>query len=436
VPRVSYTQTFKTAGEVEKFPELKLRTGERSRGWLPDEPWMEWYHRIEAPLVADGEVQMEIKETRRGPVEVQKMDWIASAFCVGLTGTPDSPGPLILEGIDPANCPVCESAANATGVKPPEQRFAAPIIKYKVKGRGQNPYALIEPTTAEVLVWAYTSRQHGMLHDLAAREEMDLRKLDITIDLEDTSGADTYQKIKSLAAIRQPAWRDPAVKEYIRRLWANEENRPTDEQLRVACKGRDYARPVLMDMVRRAERQWRDSERGGGSGGDLGAADAGFNGSLDEGIGALLGEGPPGDGHGADPLSPAEEPAQNITPGVAEDPFADETPDVAGATTTGTSAPAAESPSRTEPESVPSADSSEEPQDAAREQAVADAADGMFGEPAGDSAPPEPARTGNGRRHKAKAEEPAPEPTPDPEPAAVPAGNSGGVIDFDDLFSD
>lgn len=514
MPRVSFTQTFKNAGEVEKFPEYKLRIGEKSRAWLPDDPWMEWYHRIEAPVIDHGEVQMEVKDTKRGPKEVPKMDWIGSAFCIGETGTPEEPGPLMLEGIDPANCPVCESAANNTGVRTPEQRFAAPIIKYKVRGRGQNPYELAVPTSAEVLVWAYTGRIHGMLHDLAAREEAALRKLDITVDLEDTPGADTYQKIKALAAIRNPAWRDPKVKEYIRELWfAQEENRPTDEQLRVACKGRDYPRAVLMDMVRRAESQYRDAERAGGSGGDMGAADAGFNGSLSENIDALL----------------TDEPAQNGTPGVADtdpwdddvashpggteefasdeqraavadakadvqrevaaivdpDPFAQDEDDQAaraqadptasGATTTSTAAPAAGSRSRTAQKSANGASASSDPDmlsdlesstapfgdaetgtagqesagsgsggspaDAARDRAVQEAADGMFGPSEGVSEPPAPEqpaarRKASGKSAKAKAA-PAAEPaaTPaEPVPAGAPSGNK--VIDFDDLWSE
>jgi hypothetical protein len=423
---------------------------------------MEYYHRIEAPVIEDGEVVMEVKDTKRGPIEVPKMDWIASAFCLGETGTPENPGPLMLEGIDPANCPACESAANNTGVKAPEQRYAAPVIKYKVKGRGKNPYELIVPTTAEILVWAYTGRQHGMLFDLAAREEMDLRKLDITIDLEDTPGADTFQKIKALGVIRTPAWKDPKVREYLRQLWSDPENRPTDEQLRVACKGRDYARPVLLDMVRRAERQWRDSERGGGSGGDLGAADAGFNGSLDEGIDSLLGQGETVPGSN---LAEGLDQAGLLSADEKNDIFADieaskAGPTAGGATTTGTAAPAAESPSRTEPKSAPPAGGSEEPQDEAREKAVDAAADDLFGESPGGSAPPEPASSGravnptatarrqggasgsrsrgSGAGSAAASEPPASEePSLDaPEPASVPAGGGGDVIDFDDLFKD
>lgn len=413
MPRVSFTQTFKQHGETDKFPEFKLRKGEKSRCWLPDEPWMEWYHRIEAPLIEDGEVVMEVKDTKRGPIEVQKMDWIGSAFCIGVTGTPDDPGPLMLEGIDPASCPACESAANSTGVKAPEQRFAAPIIKYKIRGRGQNPYELITPTTAEVLVWAYTGRIHGMLHDLAAREGTDLRKLDITVDLEDTAGADTFQKIKTLAAIGEPAWRDPKVRDYLRALWADQDNRPTDEQLRVACKGRDYARPVLADMVRRAERQWRDADRAGGSGGDLGAADAGFNGSLSEGIGSLLDSGPKDEDASARIAEMREETRREVTGIVSPDPFADESPAANGVTTTVTSAPDAVSPSGTERSPASSAPSTSDPWDSPlpddqRAAAVEEAADEIFGPGNGDG----PAS-----------------------PSPVPAAKPGNVVDFDDLFS-
>ena len=62
------------------------------------------------------------------------MDWIGNVFCLGETGTPENPGPLILAGIDPGNCPACESAANKTGVAAPQQRFSVNVIKYKVQG--------------------------------------------------------------------------------------------------------------------------------------------------------------------------------------------------------------------------------------------------------------------------------------------------------------
>ena len=66
---------------------------------------MEWYHRIEAPMVEHGEPVMEVKDTKRGPIETWKMDWIGNVFCLGETGTPENPGPLMLAGIDPAQLP-------------------------------------------------------------------------------------------------------------------------------------------------------------------------------------------------------------------------------------------------------------------------------------------------------------------------------------------
>jgi hypothetical protein len=450
VPRVSYTQKFANPGEVERFPKLKLDKGEKARIWLPEEPWMEWQHRIEAPMIDEGEIVMEVKDTKRGPVEAMKMDWIANAFCLGQTGTPENPGPLMLEGIDPANCPVCESAANNTGVAPPVQRFATNVIKYKVRGRGTNPYDLASPVSAEVRVWAYTARIHGTLYELGT-EFGDLRKHDVKLELEDGPRADDYQKMKLISVILEPAYKNPEVRQYVTSLWKDPDNRATDEQLRDACLGRDYARPVLLDMVRRAERQWRDSERGGSSGGDAGAADAGFNGSLSDGIDSLLEDHPGGteefmsDEQRAEVAAARVEAQRGVTEALSsDDPFAD-SPTATGATTTSTAAPAAESRSRTEPKPAPSAPASETELaeierealqgevDAARDKAVEQAADDMFGESPGDSAPPEPAK-GNGRRHKAKAAEPKAEEAK-PEPAAAPA-MAGGVIDFDDLFKD
>lgn len=439
MPRVSYTQQFKNPGEVDRFPKLKLAVAEKARIWIPEQAWMEYYHRIEAPLIEHGEPVMEVRQSKNGPYEAMKLQWIGNVFCLGETGTPDNPGPMVLNGIDPDNCPACESAANQTGVAGPQQRFAAPVIRYKVKGRGQKPYDLVAPISAEILVWAYTARIHGMLYDLAAERGGDLRKCDVRIELEDTLGADTYQKIKTLAVIDTPAHADPKVREYITALWRDPDNRPTDEQLRDACLGRDVARPVMLDMVRRAERQWRDANRGEGSGGDSSAADGGFNGSLSEGIDSLL-EDHPG---GTEEFMSAEqrEAARQLAAGAGEemqarrdpdDPFADETPGATGATTTATAAPAAESRSRTEPKSAKTAPAYEDSPlpDDERARAVEEAADGMFGPDSGNGggSHPEPV---NGSKSKAKAS--ATEAKADP--AAALAG-SGGVIDFDDLFKD
>ena len=457
MPRVSFKQEFKSA-DTERFPKLKLAVAERARLWMPEAgdspgmgPWMEWYHRIEAPLIEHGEPAMEVKETKRGPVETWKMDWIGNVFCIGETGTPEDPGPLMLAGIDPANCPACESAASKTGVAAPQQRFAINVIKYKVKGRGPKPYDLASPTSAEVLIWAYTSRMHGMLHELEA-EHGELRKHDVKIEMEDSPGADTYQKMKQVAVIVQPAYTDPKVKEYVTDLWQRHpENRATDDQLRDACLGRDVPRLVMMDMVRRAEKQYKQAEQVGSGGGDTGAADSGFNGDLSEGIGGLLDSGPLGGDDQADAATSAADPwlgetnaalqaidAEKAAGGgldefadptdadidrlphsafqaPGDDPFGDETSPATGATTTGTSAPAAEKVSPTEPKSATSAGSSE---------------DEDLNEPVAET----PKAAGRRTKPKAAASEQPSLDAPEPQPAAAGA-KSGAVIDFDDLFS-
>ena len=469
MPRVSFKQEFKSA-DTERFPKLKLAVAEKSRLWIParEEPWMEWYHRIEAPLIEHGEPAMEVKETRRGPVETWKMDWIGNVFCIGETGTPEDPGPLMLAGIDPANCPACESAANKTGVAAPQQRFSINIIKYKVKGRGTKPYDLASPISAEVLLWGYTSRIFGMLHELES-EHGDLSRHDIKLELEDSPGADTYQKIKQLAVIVEPAYTNPQVKAYLRDLWGNEENRATDDQLRDACLGRDVPRLVMMDMVRRAEKQYKQAEQVGSGGGDTAAADSGFNGDLSSGVDALLDAGPKNeealarvaemqdpwadeaqavagtpDGGGLDefadptdadidrlPHSAFQAPAGPLANAMglgedpalaaqraavaADDPFGDETSSAGGATTTGTPAPAAERASSTAPKSATSAGSSE---------------DEDLNEPVAET----PKAAGRRTKPKAAASEQLSLDAPEPQPAAAGA-KSGAVIDFDDLFA-
>jgi len=437
MPRVSFAQEFKSS-DPDRFPKLKLDRGEKSRLWIPgkkdtDGPWMEWYHRIEAPMIENGELVMEVKDTRRGPIETWKMDWIGNVFCLGETGTPEHPGPLMLAGIDPGNCPACESADKKTGVAPPQQRFALPVVKFKVRGRGQNPYELASPISAEVLVWAYTSRIHGMLHELEAEHD-DLHRHDLKLELEDSPGADTYQKIKQLAVIVKPAYSDPKVRQYLRDLWSNTENRPTDDQLRDACLGRDMPRMVMMDMVRRAERQYRQAELAGTGGGDASAADAGFNGDLSEGIDSLLDSGP----RNEEALARVRE-MKEVTPG---DPWADLPAEFEEETGNGT-APA--DPAGEDIDSIPGhpggmeefmSEEEKRAQFAAIEEAKRQAAQeqdpDMLEDLESQTVPEKPKQNG---RKKAPAraavkDEPSLD-VPEPETAKV---APGAVIDFDDLF--
>lgn len=398
MPRVGYTQEYKTADATE-FPQLKLTNGEHSRIWMPEPPWMEWTHRIEAPVIEDGVPVKEVKEGKNGAYEVTKMDWIGSPFCLGITGSPDNPGPLMDKGIDPDNCPACESAANNTGIQPPQQRFATNVIKYKVR---PGTYDLITPVSAEILVWAYTARIYATLLQIQ-NEYGDLRKLDVKLELEDTKGAASYQRMKQIGVVvtngqAVPAYSDPKVKAYLQELWVGHpEYRATDEQLRTACKGRDVPRNVIMDMVRRAENQWRQAQQAGtgDSGTTVAAANAAFNGgSLAEGLDSLIASGPPEPGPFDTPASPS---AASPAPTTAAAPASPSAP------------PSADPLAETGLAADPAPD--------ARAQAVTQAADDLFGSPAvNGSAPAESASVLT--------------------PAAPAAAGTGDVIDFDDLFKD
>jgi len=213
--------------------------------------------------------------------------------------------------------------------------------------------------------------------------------------------------MKQISIIVEPACKDPKVSEYVRDLWkTHPENRATDAQLRDACQGRDVPRQVLLDMVRRAERQWSQAENAGSDGGDSAQADAGFNGSLSEGIDSLLEPGPY-DRQSKDPWAEEEKAAalggtgefmsqqekdaafaaieeakaeaqREVAAIVSPDPLDGDGPFVGilgapstsrtpgaggaatGATTIGISAPAAEWASRTEPKPAQSAAASED----------------------------------------------------------------------------
>ena len=61
-----------------------------------------------------------------------------------------------------------------------------------------------------MLIWAYTGRVHGTLYELGS-EHGDLRKHDVKLEFQDTPAADKWQRMKQIAIIVEPAYRDPRV---------------------------------------------------------------------------------------------------------------------------------------------------------------------------------------------------------------------------------
>ena len=203
MPRVSFTQEFKYRRRHRAFPKLKLDTGEKARLWIPEgRPWMEWKHRIEAPVIEHGETGDGGEGHPRGPIETWKMDWIGNVFCLGETGTPDNPGPLML--LASTRITARRASRRRTRRAWPRRRSGSPPTSSSTRSAAaaRTPYELASPVSAEVLIWAYTGRIHGTLYELGS-EHGDLRRHDVKLELEDTPAADKYQKIKQLADHRE-----------------------------------------------------------------------------------------------------------------------------------------------------------------------------------------------------------------------------------------
>lgn len=288
MPRVPISDEYKTTQARDRFERLKLESGEKARLSILEDPWMEWVHEIKAPLIENGEPVKELRTRNNGSTfEANVMEFFTRCLCTGDSGT------LTDKGMDPDNCPACESAASGTGIATPRQRFAVNVIKYKLR---PSTFDLIQPPSAEILIWSFTDRQYSRLDDLK-NDHGDLKTHDIKLVCRDGK----FQLMESIDVLVTPAWADAKVKAYISELYGNEENRASDAQLRDSC-GQDLARPLMVERIRQAERQYAQAERSGSTSGAVSAGVAqAFAPDLSQGIDGLMKNHPGGMNEFANP---------------------------------------------------------------------------------------------------------------------------------------
>lgn len=339
--RVPITEAYRSDEGADLFPRLKMETGEFARLCLPeDDGWPERVHTMRAPVIEHGVAIRTNKPRKDGTTYEDFMyGFVAQRICMG--------DPAVLEdkNVDPARCPGCESSVRGTRDMAPHVRWAIPVIRYST--RTKHTADVRNPPGAEVLIWALTGKMFNQLLDcvkqwreingIPAETPVHLRDMDIVLECE--SG--DFQRVK-FHAPRMPAYRDAAVGADVGRLigalWADESNRPTDEQLRAAC-GRDGDVHQMRADVEKVESRWRVADGAAVPAADpLGGAAPGQQGALDTGLASLLDGGRPAAG-----LQPAAAQA------AAADPFGSQASTATPATTTATAAPAAAGPSPTEP---------------------------------------------------------------------------------------
>lgn len=277
MPRISITEENRAGNTTERFAQLKLDTGEKARFVLYTEPWGEWVHELRAPVLEDGVPVMEERKRKDGSTfSVNKMEFIRRSICLGDLGV------LADKGIDPAHCPACDESQSGD-VEKAVQRFAAPVLRYTLRG---GTWAVMDPFSATVLVWPITAKKWDELISLHTKLG-DLKNIDLTLDCEDG-----HWQRNTLSFETEAAWKKiPGAGEYIKRLLAAPENLPTEDQLRDAC-GSPTTLNYMRQDVDRIKAAWQQVRRAGspGSGGGLPASAPAV--SLDGGLDSLLNDVP------------------------------------------------------------------------------------------------------------------------------------------------
>jgi hypothetical protein len=293
VPRVDINEENITGEGGERFPTVKLETGEYSRMMLPEDgAWGEWVHEMRAPTIGeDGLAVMEPKQRRDGSSYMDyRYMFVAMRICLGNGAVLDD------KHVDPDNCPACASAMRGTRDMRPVRRFAVPVIRIATKHIKTTEVRQVPGVTP--LIWKLTAKMYDKLVAVKPQiidllqiqaDKFAWRLADVVILCEDGN----WQRMAFQPPMRPAYSTNPKLAEAIRDLWGDKSNRPTDEQLRDAC-GRAPDRAYMVQEVERVELAWRQATHAGsGTQTDpVGQASMGGNGqpaaSLDAGLDSLL----------------------------------------------------------------------------------------------------------------------------------------------------
>lgn len=304
MPRTAFTAgAHRDDSQVDRFESVELDTGECGRFWVPSEDlaWMELVHNIRAPIFDEaGKPVMTIKRNK----PAFETDGVSRPICLG------DPDVIKADELDPGSCPACAviremldaGLADARDLRP-QWRYALPVISYDLANKKSAEGKLRNPPNGRVQVWPMTPWIYRKLDDTRAqtadllmveggKEAVKLQMSDIMVHCENGQFK-TYDRMWPLRA----AWKHDSdagrrVKEVLQALWAAEENRPTDAQLRAAC-GREPDKDWMRRDMEDAQYRWDKAVNGDKNPVGSGASSGGQ--SLAEATDALLADGPPAD---------------------------------------------------------------------------------------------------------------------------------------------
>lgn len=157
MPEIDWTPSHKRTSTVQ-FDRLKLKSGETARIVCMEKPHFSWVHTMKAPKIVDGGATKIVRKRRDGTeFDDWDMEFVGRPLCIG------DPGIIGDNGVDPANCPVCERATKSEEVSAPERRFSTNIIRYNTRSDG----ALVNPFGCTSLVWSFTENVFNKLLNIA-----------------------------------------------------------------------------------------------------------------------------------------------------------------------------------------------------------------------------------------------------------------------------
>jgi hypothetical protein len=169
-----------TIKQFNDYPKLKFEAkGEKARVVvLDDQPEVEWVHTLRAPVVINGQLQMETVKGQDGSTsEKPKMDFIGQHLCLGNVNTLAENGRKGSPG-DPDNCPTCAAGKASDAVEPPRRRMAIHVVRYKTQPGSFKPQ---EPFQAELLAWVFGEKAYTALVSIS-EEHGDLRRRDLLLE--------------------------------------------------------------------------------------------------------------------------------------------------------------------------------------------------------------------------------------------------------------
>lgn len=164
-----------TSDNVKKnpydYPKLKLANGERALLTIVQNPFTEYVHNLQKPVLDDqNQVVMSTKERADGTeYQVPKLTFVSNPICLGDAEV------LEEDGIDPANCPMCLRAVEDKYMRP-KRRFAMHVIRTNTRPNSFDP---VEPASHSLVIWAFTDNIFGKLASYQEKWGLDKHDLEL-----------------------------------------------------------------------------------------------------------------------------------------------------------------------------------------------------------------------------------------------------------------